>query len=602
MKSVLLVIFAVWGTQAHLTTLPEVASDPLTTFRFERPEDNEVEYTIVTSPSPFHVYYGTAPPATGHEAEVTATVGPETDAPTLKPTTEWSSSPDFVPTTLSSVMSNTESPSVPIPTRQTPLTSNTTLSPPTSTSSGLDTTTDNYVHDPVAVKFLLYTRKHPDLAIGLIPGKQSIVQSLVYYKPTEPTRFIVHSSFDGPVASSWMRNMKNKLLLVEDSNVILVDWSKGASASMIDQRMTHVHTVGLMMVKTIEDLMSIQGTKPEDIHIIAHSFGTFAADVVGRKIKNIGRISGLDPGSPGFETLRPDERLDPTDAIFVDVIHTDSQNGSVGTPLGSLYGRGTLMPVGHVDFYPNGGSDQPGCSLQRFEDLITRPIGDGIRRFVACHHYRSIDYYLDSIVPTVSACAQLAHLCDNYTNFLDGKCAVCSEEESGHTCAQMGFRANLAAARLKATPLPKKLYLTTNRRKPFCLYHYNIEVKVSETPDQLRGGVLLLRIVGENGQMETRINGGMTGFPSGQSTYQTMSHHMDIGVVKSLSLAWLPAPTLNLFSDPTVHIAHIKITPLSLLDPKVRQAMTRILCPSSDRGDAIGPFYRETFFTATEVC
>ena len=32
---------------------------------------------------------------------------------------------------------------------------------------------------------------------------------------------------------------------------------------------------------------------------------------------------GLDPAGPYFENTDPSVRLDPTDALFVDVIHTD---------------------------------------------------------------------------------------------------------------------------------------------------------------------------------------------------------------------------------------------------------------------------------------
>ena len=48
-------------------------------------------------------------------------------------------------------------------------------------------------------------------------------------------------------------------------------------------------------------------------------------------------------------------RLDTTDAEFVDVIHTNS---------GKIYlGEVSMLEaIGHVDFYPNGGQEQPGCT------------------------------------------------------------------------------------------------------------------------------------------------------------------------------------------------------------------------------------------------
>lgn len=41
------------------------------------------------------------------------------------------------------------------------------------------------------------------------------------------------------------------------------------------------------------------------------------ADVVGQRIKGIGRITGLNPSGPNFDQIPPDQRLDRSDALFV---------------------------------------------------------------------------------------------------------------------------------------------------------------------------------------------------------------------------------------------------------------------------------------------
>ncbi len=58
--------------------------------------------------------------------------------------------------------------------------------------------------------------------------------------------------------------------------------------------------------------------------------------------------TGLDPShTDEFYPLEDTAgRLDTTDAHFVDIIHTE--------------GRFTV-PIGHIDFFPNGGLVQPGC-------------------------------------------------------------------------------------------------------------------------------------------------------------------------------------------------------------------------------------------------
>lgn len=68
---------------------------------------------------------------------------------------------------------------------------------------------------------------------------------------------------------------------------------------------------------------------------------------------NFERLKGLDPAFPLYMFSSPSARLSANDAKFVDVIHTDG--GVLGFP----------WPLGHADFFPNGGIPlQPGCAKQ----------------------------------------------------------------------------------------------------------------------------------------------------------------------------------------------------------------------------------------------
>lgn len=92
---------------------------------------------------------------------------------------------------------------------------------------------------------------------------------------------------------------------------------------------------------------------------------------------------------PLFAFSSLDGKLDPTDAEFVDVFHTNAliqvciiiyflnYNCKI---IYANYFKGKMERCGHADFYFNGGVAQPGCGVD-----------------VGCSHHRAADYFAESI-------------------------------------------------------------------------------------------------------------------------------------------------------------------------------------------------------------
>ncbi|RNA41178.1 inactive pancreatic lipase-related 1-like, partial [Brachionus plicatilis] len=138
---------------------------------------------------------------------------------------------------------------------------------------------------------------------------------------SKETKLVVHGfSAD----SSSLTALKNKLLIFDDVNVIMVNWKEGAKAPDYYNAFTNVREVA----QKIADFVQQGKIDLSKVHCIGHSLGAHVCGFAGKRIVGkIGRISGLDPAGPLFEGKPVYSRLDKTDAEFVDIIHTDATLG-----------------------------------------------------------------------------------------------------------------------------------------------------------------------------------------------------------------------------------------------------------------------------------
>lgn len=160
--------------------------------------------------------------------------------------------------------------------------------------------------------------------------------------------------------------------------------------------------------------MQSLGIKLDDVTITGHSLGGQIAGFAGAALNGqVGQIIGLDPANPLFTFPRLESienRLDSTDAKFVQIIHTSS---------GLL---GVYNDCGHNDFYPNAGIvPQIGCILPLLTDSVTP-------ESISCSHFKANSYFIKSLNPGVNC---KASKCDSYFDWFLRKCIFAPTEQLG---------------------------------------------------------------------------------------------------------------------------------------------------------------------------
>ncbi|XP_055918639.1 uncharacterized protein LOC129950742 [Eupeodes corollae] len=317
------------------------------------------------------------------------------------------------------------------------------------------------------VQFYLFTRKNmmdrQRIWIDTTLEKSNISDS--FFNAAHPTKIIIHG-YNSNMFLDMLFEMKDEYLQKGEYNIIYVDWSILCPGPCYISSAQNTKHSGACTAQLVERIMDLGST---DIHVIGFSLGAQVASYVARNLGSflLPRITGLDPAMPLFITSSLDDKLDATDAEFVDVIHTNA------------FVQGKLERCGHLDFYMNGGVYQPGCTGNIF----------------ACSHQRAPAYFLESIRSTKGF---WGWACSSYISYLLGFCPPTNY---------------LVEAGENANPMSNGLYLiTTANSTPFALGKWtdypdksnNAGYTISQKPSTRHSP--LMKEVDEWGKLEGHFN------------------------------------------------------------------------------------------------
>ncbi|KAK1168103.1 lipase member H-A-like [Acipenser oxyrinchus oxyrinchus] len=363
---------------------------------------------------------------------------------------------------------------------------------------------NSFIGTKLDVKLLLYTNETINCGNHL-DHTNFTGSNLLNVK--RKTTFVIHGYRPSGSPPVWIDTIVQLLLSAEDMNVIVVDWNRGAATIIYPKAAENTKRVAQILTSFIKQMIEM-GSSLSSFHLIGISLGAHISGFVGNMLGGkIGRITGLDPAGPMFTGKPPAERLDPTDAEFVDVLHTD------------IDALGFREPLGHIDFYANGGTDQPGCPKTIFSG----------KQYFVCDHQRSVYLFLCSLNKT---CEITAYPCSSYQTFLDGKCTECDAFLPA-PCPVLGFyvyKWKDALVKLEQT----KAYFSTTADPPFCKYNYLLDIITWNK--STRWGYITIKLMNGKNVTESKLDHKASKFEQYTETQLLTQFEKDVENVQKISV------------------------------------------------------------------
>ncbi|XP_006831915.1 PREDICTED: hepatic triacylglycerol lipase [Chrysochloris asiatica] len=339
-----------------------------------------------------------------------------------------------------------------------------------------------------------------------------------------PLVMIIHGwSVDG-VLENWTWQMVAALKSESSRpvNVGLADWIALAHHhySIAVRNTRRVGQEVATLLRWLEE--SVQFSR-SNVHLIGYSLGAhvsgFAGSYIGGAHK-IGRITGLDAAGPLFEGTSPNDRLSPDDANFVDAIHTFTRQ-HMGLSVG------IKQPVAHYDFYPNGGSFQPGCHFLELYKHLAKHGLHAITQTIKCAHERSVHLFMDSLLH--SHMQSTAYLCNNMDSFSQGLCLSCKKGR----CNTLGYH-----TRQDRQGQSRRLFLVTRAQSPFKVYHYQFKVQFINQIEKPVEPTFTMSLLGTKEEMQKIPITLGEGITSNKTYSFLITLDFDIGELTMIKFKW----------------------------------------------------------------
>ncbi|GBM23928.1 Pancreatic lipase-related protein 2 [Araneus ventricosus] len=360
----------------------------------------------------------------------------------------------------------------------------------------------------INTRFVLFTRNNVHQGKFLNADNETSIRESGF-NPNHTTRFIVHGYQENPLHDAWVLIMMKEFLNQNDTNVMIVDWSKGSQPPYI-QAVANARVVGAEIARMVNALKKFGNLTTSMLHIVGHGLGAHVAGYAGQSIlPMVNRITGLDPAYKYFCNMPENVRLDSGDANFVDVIHTELKAYDSG--------HGGCHKLGHVDFFPN---DQTVASHPYYE-----VIGD---------HQKAASLFISTI--RNRTCKMIGYWCRSYKAFLRGECGDCGSD--GSQCAIMGFRADQYEP-FKSSNF-SSMYLVTGSYPNFCVYEYRLRMVLESTDPGLekhtKSGNLLLLLRGQRKPLFVPLR--FYSMHSGKEYTFLVTSAVNIGEIQNVTVRW----------------------------------------------------------------